>query len=125
MQLLRRCQKILELCIMKLIATHLLTSNNQFGFQRQHGTDLCIVTVKSVIKYYNLRNSPACTCFLGASKAYNRVNHWTLFKWLLKQSVSIIVVRMLMFWYYKQEVCIRWGIEMSSYFNISNGVRQG
>ena len=30
-----------------------------------------------------------------------------------------------MFWYPKQEVCIRWGTEMSSYFNISNGVRQG
>ena len=65
------------------------------------------------------------TCFLDASKAYDRVNHWTLFKKLLKRSVSIIVVRMLMFWYSKQEVCIRWGTEMSSYFNISNGVRQG
>ena len=32
---------------------------------------------------------------------------------------------MLMFWYSKQEVCIRWGTEMLSYFNISNGVRQG
>ena len=32
---------------------------------------------------------------------------------------------MLMVWYSMQEVCIRWGTEMSSYFNISNGVRQG
>ena len=32
---------------------------------------------------------------------------------------------MFMFWYSKQEVCIRWGTEMSSYFNFSNGVRQG
>ena len=64
-------------------------------------------------------------CFLDASKAYDRVNHWTLFKKLLKRSVSTIVVRMLMFWYSKQEVCIRWGTEMSSYFYISNGVRQG
>ena len=65
------------------------------------------------------------TCFLGASKAYDCVNHWTLFKKILKRSVSIIVVRMLMFWYSKQEVCIRWGTEMSSYFNISNRIRQG
>ena len=110
---------------MKLIKTHLFTSDNQFGFKRQHGTDLCIFTVKSVIKYYNLCNSPVFTCFLDASKAYDRVNHWTLFKKLLKRSVSIIVVQMLMFWYSKQEVCIRWGTEMSSYFNINNGVRQG
>ena len=110
---------------MKLIETHLFTSDNQFGFKRQHGTDLCIFTVKSVIKYYNFCNSPVFTCFLDASKAYDRVNHWTLFKKLLKRSVFVIVVRMLMFWYYKQEVCIGWGTEMSSYFNISNGVRQG
>ena len=111
--------------IMKLIETHLLTSDNKFGFKRQHGTDLCIFTVKSVIKYNNLCNSPVFTCFLDASKAYDRVNHWTLFKKLIKRSVSIIVVRMLMFWYSKQEVCIRCGTEMSSNFNISNGVRQG
>ena len=82
---------------MKLIETHLPTSDNQFGFKRQHGTDFCISTVKSVIKYYNFGNSPVFTCFLDASKAYDRVNHWTLFKKLLKRSVSIIVVRMLMF----------------------------
>ena len=119
--------KILELCIMKLIERHLLTSDNQFGFKRQHGTDLCIFTLKSVIKYYNLCNSPVFTCFLDASKAYDHVNHWTLFKKLQKRSVSIIIVRMPMFWYsiYKQEVCIRWRTEMSSYFNISNGIRQG
>ena len=117
--------KILELCIMKLIETHLLTRDSQFGFKRQHETDLCIFTVKSVIKYYNLCNSTVFACFLDASKAYDRVNHWTLLKMLLKRSVSIIVVRMLMFWYSKQEVCIRWGTEMSSYFNISNGIRQG
>ena len=99
--------KTLELCIMKLIETHLFTSDNQFEFKRQDGTDLCIFTVKSVIKYYNLCNSLVFTCFLDASKAYDRVNHFTLFKKLLKRSVSIIVVRMLMFWYSKQEVCIR------------------
>ena len=84
---------ILEWCIMKLIETHLLTSDNQFGFKHQHGTDLCIFTVKSVIKYYNLCNRPVFTCFLDDSKADDRVNRWTLFKMLLKRSVSIIVVR--------------------------------
>ena len=32
---------------------------------------------------------------------------------------------MLMYWYTKQELCIRWGAEMSTYFTISNEVRQG
>ena len=59
--------KIFELCIMRMIETHLVTSDNQFGFKREHGPDLCIYTVKSVIKYYNLHNSPVHTCFLDAS----------------------------------------------------------
>ena len=40
--------KIFELCIMRMIETHLVTSDNQFGFKREHGTDLCMYTVKSV-----------------------------------------------------------------------------
>ena len=32
---------------------------------------------------------------------------------------------MLMIWYTRPELCIRLGAEMSSYFTISNGVRQG
>ena len=108
-----------------LIESHLITKDNQFGFKKKHSTDLCIFTVKSVIKYYNLYNSLTLSCFLDASKAYDRVNHWTLFKKLLKRSISVIVIRILMFWYSKQEICIKWGSETSICFTISNGVRQG
>ena len=57
-------------------------------------------------------------------KAYDRVNHWALFKKLLKRSISVIIVRILMFWYSKQEICIKWGNETSTCFTITNGVRQ-
>ena len=117
--------KIYELCIMRKVETQLITSDNQFGFKSKHGTDLCTFTVKSVIKYYNLHNSPVYTCLLDASKAYDRVNHWTLFRKLLNRSIHTLIVRMLMYWYTKQELCIRWGAEMSPYFTVSNGVRQG
>ena len=59
---------------------HLVTSDNQFGFKQKHSTDLCISTVKSILHYYNYCNSPVYTCFLDASKAFDRVNHWTMFK---------------------------------------------
>ena len=117
--------KIFELCIRRKVETQLITSDNQFGFKREHGTNLCIFTVKSVIKYYNLHNSPVYTCFLDVSKAYDRVNHWTLFRKLLNRSIHILIVRMFIYWYTKQELCIRWGSEISPYFTISNGVRQG
>ena len=76
---------------MRKVETQLITSDNQFGFKREHGTDLCIFTVKSVIKYYNLHNSPVYTCFLDASKAYDRVNHWTLIRKLLNSNAYVLV----------------------------------
>ena len=105
--------------------SYLVTRDNQFGFKKKHSTNLCILFVKSVINYYNLYKSPVYSCFLDASKAYNRVNHWTLFKKLLKRGISIIIVSILLFWYSKQEICIKWGNETPSCFTISNGVRQG
>ena len=65
--------KIFELCIMRKVETQLITSDNQFGFKREYGTDVCLFTVKSVIKYYNLHNSLVYMCFLDTSKAYDRV----------------------------------------------------
>ena len=60
--------KIFELCIMNLIKSHLLTQENQFGLKKKHSTDLCIFTVKSTNKYYNIYNSLVYSCFLDASK---------------------------------------------------------
>ena len=53
------------------------------------------------------------------------INHWTLFRTLLNRSIHIPIVRMPMYWYTKQELCIRSGAKMSPYKTISNGVRQG
>ena len=83
--------KSFDLCFSKLFDTFLVTSDNQFGFKRKHTTDLCICTVKSVIKYYNYFSSSVYTCFLDASKAFNRVNHWTQFKKLLIKDVTDIL----------------------------------
>ena len=70
--------KIFELCIMRKVETQFITSDNQFGSKREHGTDLCIFTVKSVINIITCI-IVLCIHVFDASKAYDRVNHWTLF----------------------------------------------
>ena len=65
------------------------------------------------------------TCFLDASKAFDRINHWTMFKQLILRNVPSILIRILCFWYRSQELCILWGNTRSSFFTISNGVCQG
>ena len=86
---------------------------------------MCIFTVKSVIKYYTEQNTAVYTCLLDARKAFDRVNHWTLFAKLIHTQAPLLIVRVLLFWYQMQNVCIKWGHSYSHYFTICNGVRRG
>ena len=86
---------------------------------------MCIFTVKGIIKYYTEQNTPVYTGFLDASKAVDRINHWTLIHKLVNCKIPLIIVRLLIFWYQTQLVCIKWGKSTSDYISISNGVRQG
>ena len=63
--------------------------------------------------------------FLDASKAFDRIDHWVLFDKLIARGVPHIVIRILMFWYQSQLMCVKWGHLTSTYFNVTNGVRQG
>ena len=48
--LVTACTKIFESCLLIMLAKYLHTHDQQFGFKSQHATDMCIFTVKSVIK---------------------------------------------------------------------------
>ena len=76
--------------------------------------------------YHYLRNrSPVFVCFLDARKAFDRVNHWTLFSKLLRRGVDAGIVQLLMTWYESQKFHVLWGSSLSEGFTVSNGVRQG
>ena len=64
--------------------------------------------------------------FIGRyRKAFDGVNHWTLFAKLIDTQAPLLIVRVLLFWYQMQNNCIKWGKSYSHYFTICNGVRQG
>ena len=123
--LVTACSKIFEICLLKMLEIYLNTHDHQFGFKSQHATDMCIFTVKSVIKYYTKQNSSVFTCFLDAAKAFDRVSHWILFSKLIQRNIPLVIVRIIAFWYQTQTMCIKWGKFNSMYFKVSNGVRQG
>ena len=117
--------KIFELCLSEILEDYLFTHDQQFEFENKHSTDFCIFTVKSVYKYYT-QHSPVYMCFLDASKAFDKINHFKLFRKLLDRKGPIVIVRILLFCYSKQTFCVTWGTcSMSVNFCISNGVRQG
>ena len=117
--------KVLESVILSRFQYILVTHHNQFGFKNDHSTDMCIFSLKHVIDYYNHMSSPIYLCYLDASKAFDRLNFWVLFRKLLDRNLPSIIVRLLVFWYCKQKFVVRWGSTTSEAFGASNGVRQG
>ena len=97
--LVTAASKIFELCLSVILEDYLFTHDQQFGFKSKHSTDFCIFTVKSVSKYYTQQHSPSYTCFLDASKAFNKIKHFKLFRKLLDRKTPIVIVRILLFWY--------------------------
>ena len=117
--------KILELIILSKFRHLLLTKDNQFGFKQKHGTDMCIFALQQIVDYYQSLNSPVYICYLDASKAFDRLNYWCLFNKLLNRNFPKTVVKLLIFWYTTQSMCVQWNSCISPSFLVSNGVRQG
>ena len=72
--------KVMEILILSKTEFFLNTSesDNQFGFKKKHGTDMCIHAFRQTIEYYKQNSSPVFKCYL--TTAFDRVNHWLLFK---------------------------------------------
>ena len=117
--------KLLERILLDRLDNFVITSSHQFGFKSKHSTDACIYVLKEAIDYYTSQQSSIYMCFLDASKAFDRVNHYVLFDKLIKKGVPGYLVRILIFWYTKQVMTVKWGSMMSNIFNVTNGVRQG
>ena len=84
-----------------------------------------VFALKQIIEYYQKIGSPVYICFLDVSKAFDHVDHWALLNKLYKRNVNLQIIRLLLFWYYNQRFCVRWGHIYSTSFFVSNGVRQG
>ena len=117
--------KLLERILLNRMTPYLSTNCNQFGFKPKHGTDQCIYMLKDLIDSYIRMNSSVFTCFLDASKAFDRVCHNKLFEKLTIRGVPSYILRILKYWYASQTFFVRWGNTVSESFTVSNGVRQG
>ena len=98
--------KLVEMIMLDRIEMYMITNPNQFGFKRKHGTDQCIYVLKEIIDLYRKLNGSVFVCFLDASKAFDRVNHTTLFKQLGARGVPGYILRILIYWYKNQDMCI-------------------
>ena len=88
--LVSACLKIFESVLLRIIDDYISTHDNQFAFKKSHSTDMCIYALKCTIEYYTLHNSPVYSCYLDASKAFDKVNHWKIFKNIIDRNVTAL-----------------------------------
>ena len=117
--------KLFEYILVARMESYLVTTDNQFGFKQNHATDMCIFVLKETIQQYKTKGSSVFVTFLDASKAFDRVNHGTLFQCLRKCNVPLYILRVLYYWYTEQLFSVKWGSTLSTSFSTCNGVRQG
>ena len=120
--------KILESLLYSLIESYDAADEYQFGFKKNHSTALCTHVFKETVNYYRQNGSHVFACFIDFNKAFDNVDYWLLFSKLVDTNCSVsslIVTRLLAYWYSNQQMFVRWQNCSSGFFGIANGVRQG
>ena len=117
--------KVFEYIILSRIEKYIETADNQFGFKKGQGTEMCVFVLKELVRYYKSQNSGIFICYLDASMAFDKIRHSTLFKKLISRDVPVYLVRILWFWYRNQSLFVKWQNKYSKTIKVNNGVRQG
>ena len=78
-----------------------------------------------MINYYINNDSCIYICMLDASKAFDRVNHFSLFNKFKLRNLCPTILILLMCTYQRQSVMVNWNGEFSSTFSVRNGAKQG
>ena len=101
-------------------------SDHQFSFKTKHSTDyrsdMCLFSLKQAVSFYNKPDATVYATFLDASKAYDQDDHFLLFKKIILCNIPLCLVRLLLYWYNSQMLCIKWVSHFSNFFAVSNGV---
>ena len=71
--------KVFEHIIILRLEEYLWTNDNHFIYNRGHSRDVCIYALSEFIEYFNSRSNSVYVTFRDASKAFDKITHWTLF----------------------------------------------
>ena len=116
--------KIFDWVIIFAYNKHLRLHDLQFSYQPNVSTSMCTWMAIETISYFMRNGSEVFSCMMDMSKAFGTVKHSTLFRKLLDQGMPCIV-RYLLIFYRLQQANVRWRNEVSDFFPVSNGVKQG
>ena len=81
--------------------------------------------LKNIANHYTNNGSTINLCTLDISKAFDRVSLYDLVTKLIERKVPKTVISIIMIWYEKNSIVIKWNTASSNAVTLSHGVRQG
>ena len=117
--------KIFDIMILHRETKALQTSERQFGFKKGLSATLAAASVLETVDYYTQKNGSVYLLALDATKAFDRVQYYRLFKALLDRRVDILYIRILFNMYCRQKLRVLFNGTSSEWFSVTNGVKQG
>ena len=117
--------KVFELCLSSIFHKWLGSDELQVGFKKGMGCRDAIFTLRNIVGHITKSGSTAVMCALDISKAFDKMNHCALYIKLMHKNIPHSFLAVLINWYSKCFVFVRWGNHVSRQFQILAGVRQG
>jgi len=100
--------KLFDIIVLLHFSETLLTSELQFGFKAKNSTNHCTFILKESLSYYVDNQSPVYCAFLDATKAFDRVNYYKLFRLLIRRNLPACYIRVLLNFYTGNYVRVAW-----------------
>lgn len=117
--------KILEKCIFVNFEKYFSSSCHQFGFKKKVSCAHAIFCARSTIDYFVNNLSTVSLGSLDVAKAFDRINHFTMFVKLTERYLPINLILLLLNWYKRSTAIVNWNGFLSTKYSLSAGVRQG
>jgi hypothetical protein len=117
--------KIFEYCFVNHLENTLPINNRQFGFRKNTSTLMAAAVLKEIIASYQQKGSRVYSAFIDMSKAFDKVNHYTLLNKLMNTRVSPQIANILNYMYHNQFVRVSFNNNPGCKWRLCNGVRQG
>ena len=115
--------KLLEIIILEACSDHQF-HDMQFGFVPERGTVMAAALAYDVADYMNKKGSAVYICSLDAEGAFDGIPHSVLFSKAMN-IIPDIYWRMLVYWYSRLTIQIKWANNLSNNIAIKMGTRQG
>ena len=117
--------KVFEHCVLDRFRTCFSSSEAQFGFKKDLGCRNAIYMARSIVDKIIAGGNTVSICAIDLNKAFDKVNHSSLFMKLMKRRIPLELLELLENWLSESYAYVKWGESWSYIFRISFGVRQG